>query len=164
MSETAPSTSIVKDGIVLREEQLAKYPQINPNVPDANPRGCQKGAIHSSAMYEGDRLRYPMKRVGKRGEGKWKRMEWDEITEEIADKVIDIFVKHGPGKLMTHTGSGNLSMVRLRGALSLSHHWSAACNSTSSLMSAISTPARISRTAIRWRASPQMPGSTPTTS
>ncbi|WP_029063026.1 molybdopterin-dependent oxidoreductase [Labrenzia sp. DG1229] len=102
----------VKDGIVLREEQLAKYPQINPNVPDANPRGCQKGSIHSSAMYDADRLRYPLKRVGKRGEGKWQRMEWDEITEEIADKVIDIFVKHGPGKLMTHTGSGNLSMVR----------------------------------------------------
>ena len=103
----------VKDGIVLREEQLAKYPQINPNVPDANPRGCQKGAIHSSAMYEGDRLRYPLKRVGARGEGKWQRVSWDEITEEIVDKIIDIFEKHGPGKLMTHTGSGNLSMVRL---------------------------------------------------
>ncbi|MDW3222761.1 MAG: molybdopterin-dependent oxidoreductase [Paracoccaceae bacterium] len=102
----------VKDGIVIREEQLAKYPQINPNVPDANPRGCQKGAIHSAAMYEGDRLRYPMKRVGERGEGKWQRMEWDEITEEIADKIIDIFEKYGPGNLMTHTGSGNLSMVR----------------------------------------------------
>ena len=59
----------VKDGIVMREEQLAQYPQINANTPDANPRGCQKGAIHSSAMYEGDRLRYPMKRVGERGEG-----------------------------------------------------------------------------------------------
>ena len=70
----------VKDGIVIREEQLAKYPQINPNVPDANPRGCQKGAIHSAAMYEGDRLRYPMKRVGERGEGQWQRMEWNEIT------------------------------------------------------------------------------------
>ena len=103
----------VKDGIVLREEQLAKYPQINPDVPDANPRGCQKGAIHSAAMYEGDRLRYPLKRVGERGEGKWQRVSWDEITEEIADKIIDIFEEHGPGKLMTHTGSGNLSMVRL---------------------------------------------------
>lgn len=102
----------VKDGIVLREEQLAKYPQINPNVPDANPRGCQKGSIHSAAMYEADRIRYPLKRVGERGEGKWKRMSWDEITEEIADKIIDIFEKHGPGKLMTHTGSGNLSLVR----------------------------------------------------
>lgn len=103
----------VKDGIVLREEQLAKYPQINPNVPDANPRGCQKGAIHSAAMYEGDRLRYPLKRVGERGEGKWQRITWDDATQEIADKIIDIFEKYGPGKLMTHTGSGNLSMVRL---------------------------------------------------
>lgn len=102
----------VKDGIVLREEQLAKYPQINPNVPDANPRGCQKGAIHSAAMYEGDRLRYPLKRVGERGAGKWQRMEWDDIATEIADKIIDIFEKYGAGKLMTHTGSGNLSMVR----------------------------------------------------
>ena len=81
----------VKDGIVIREEQLAKYPQINPNVPDANPRGCQKGAIHSAAMYEADRLRYPLKRTGERGEGKWQRVSWDEITEEIADKIIDRF-------------------------------------------------------------------------
>src|SRR5690606_31147586 len=36
----------VKDGIVIREEQIAKYPQVNPIVPDATPRGCQKGAIH----------------------------------------------------------------------------------------------------------------------
>lgn len=103
----------VKDGIVLREEQLAEYPQINPDTPDANPRGCQKGAIHSAAMYEGDRLRYPMKRTGERGEGKWQRISWDQATTEIADKIIDIFEKYGPGKLMTHTGSGNLSHVRL---------------------------------------------------
>ena len=79
-----------KDGIVLREEQLAEYPQINPDTPDANPRGCQKGAIHSAAMYEGDRLRYPMKRAGERGEGKWQRISWDQATTEIADKIIDI--------------------------------------------------------------------------
>lgn len=60
----------VKDGIVLREEQIAKYPSVNPKVPDANPRGCQKGAIHSTAMYEADRVRYPLKRAGERGEGR----------------------------------------------------------------------------------------------
>ena len=103
----------VKDGIVMREEQLAQYPQINERTPDANPRGCQKGAIHSSAMYEGDRLRYPMKRAGARGEGKWQRISWDQAATEIADKIIDIFEKYGPGNLMTHTGSGNLSHVRL---------------------------------------------------
>ena len=105
----------VKDGIVLREEQIAKYPQVNPNVPDANPRGCQKGAIHSTAMYEADRLRYPLKRAGERGEGKWQRISWDQATEEIADKVIDIFEKYGPGKLKTHQGSGNQTMVRQAG-------------------------------------------------
>ena len=103
----------VKDGIVIREEQLAKYPQINSAIPDANPRGCQKGSVHSTSMYEADRLRYPMKRAGERGEGKWQRISWDQATEEIADKVIDIYEKYGPGKLMTHTGSGNQSMVRL---------------------------------------------------
>ena len=103
----------VKDGIVLREEQLAEYPQINPDTPDANPRGCQKGAIHSAAMYEGDRLRYPMKRAGERGEGRWQRISWDQATTEIADRIVDIFEKYGPGALMTHTGSGNLSHVRL---------------------------------------------------
>ncbi|KUJ86775.1 MAG: DMSO reductase family type II enzyme, molybdopterin subunit [Halomonas sp. 54_146] len=105
----------VKDGIVIREEQIAKYPQVNPNVPDANPRGCQKGAIHSTAMYEADRLRYPLKRAGERGEGKWQRISWDQATEEIADKVIDIFEKYGPGKLKTHQGSGNQTMVRQAG-------------------------------------------------
>ena len=56
-----------KNGIVMREEQLAQYTQIASDIPDANPRGCQKGAIHSSAMYEADRLRFPLKRVGERG-------------------------------------------------------------------------------------------------
>lgn len=105
----------VKDGIVVREEQIAKYPQVHENIPDANPRGCQKGAIHSTSMYEADRLRYPLKRAGERGEGKWQRISWDQATEEVADKIIDIFVKHGPGKLKTHQGSGNKSMVRYAG-------------------------------------------------
>nr|WP_298413757.1 molybdopterin-dependent oxidoreductase [uncultured Halomonas sp.] len=102
----------VKDGIVIREEQIAKYPSVNDKVPDANPRGCQKGAIHSTAMYEADRVHYPLKRAGERGEGKWQRISWDQATEEIADKIIDIFEKYGPGKLKTHQGSGNQSMVR----------------------------------------------------
>ena len=40
----------VKDGVVVREEQLAQYPQVRADIPDTNPRGCQKGAIHSTSM------------------------------------------------------------------------------------------------------------------
>ncbi len=100
---------LTRDGIAVREEQLAQYPQIADNIPDTNPRGCQKGAIHSQAMYDADRLRYPMKRVGERGEGKWQRISWDQVTDEIADKIIDIYEEHGPGALATYTGTGTVS-------------------------------------------------------
>ena len=53
----------VKDGVVFREEQVATYPQTNPDVPDFNPRGCQKGACFSERMYDPGRVRHPLKRV-----------------------------------------------------------------------------------------------------
>lgn len=102
----------VKDGIVLREEQLARYPRTNDRVPDFNPRGCQKGVINSEAMYDGDRIRYPMKRVGARGEGKWQRLSWAQALEEIAGKILDHYARHGPGRLLANSGSGLQSDVR----------------------------------------------------
>ena len=56
-----------KGGQIVREEQVSDYPQISPEIPDANPRGCNKGALHSQSLYEKDRILYPMKRVGARG-------------------------------------------------------------------------------------------------
>ncbi len=103
----------VQDGIVLREEQIARYPQVVPDIPDANPRGCQKGAVHSTSMYESDRLRYPMKRVGARGEGRWQRLSWEQAATEIADKIIDIYEAFGPGNLMSHVGTGVSSNGKL---------------------------------------------------
>ena len=89
----------VKDGIVWREEQSATYPQTNADVPDFNPRGCQKGACYSHRMYDPSRVRYPLKRVGNRGEGKWKRVSWDEALTEIADTMIDTLTKEGPAAI-----------------------------------------------------------------
>src|SRR5690554_7564754 len=89
----------VKDGIVIREEQIAKYPQVNPNVPDANLRGCQKGAIHSTAMYEADRLRFSLKRAGERGEGKWQRISWDQVPHH--GEAVQLDAAHQRGKALT---------------------------------------------------------------
>jgi anaerobic selenocysteine-containing dehydrogenase len=61
----------VKDGLVFREEQAAEYPQTRPELPDFNPRGCQKGACFSERMYDPARLRHPLRRVGPRGSGRW---------------------------------------------------------------------------------------------
>src|SRR3990172_2480902 len=80
----------VKDGIPIREEQTSNYPQYAKGVPDMNPRGCQKGALFTSWMLAPEMLKYPLKRIGARGEGKWKRISWDEAYDEIADKLIEV--------------------------------------------------------------------------
>ncbi len=99
----------VKDGIVWREEQLARYEQTNPNLVDFNPRGCQKGACYSERMYDPSRLTSPLKRVGKRGGGRWKRVSWDRALADIADKMIDAIVseRHGPGSVYWDLGSAS---------------------------------------------------------
>lgn len=99
----------VKDGIVFREEQTANYPQTNSEVPDYNPKGCQKGACFSHRMYDPSRLKYPLKRIGKRGEGKFKRVSWDEALTEIANKIVDLLTKDGPDKMWWEVGT-NLSL------------------------------------------------------
>ncbi len=99
----------VKDGIVWREEQVADYEQTNPDVPDFNPRGCQKGGCYSDRMYDQSRLTAPLKRVGERGEGKWKRIGWDQALSEISEKFVDAMVseKDGPGSIYWDLGSSS---------------------------------------------------------
>jgi DMSO reductase family type II enzyme molybdopterin subunit len=96
----------VKDGIVVREEQAATYDQTNPQVPDYNPRGCQKGCSYSDRMYDGSRLQHPLKRVGERGSGKWKRVSWEEAMNDIADRVIDTLREEGSRSVYWDMGGG----------------------------------------------------------
>ncbi|HEY5625861.1 MAG TPA: molybdopterin-dependent oxidoreductase, partial [Dehalococcoidia bacterium] len=96
-----------KDGIVWREEQSGVYPQIEDGVPDMNPRGCQKGSCFSDVMYGPERLKYPLKRTGERGEGKWQRITWDEAFTEIADATLEAIDEDGPETIIYEFGSGN---------------------------------------------------------
>ncbi len=104
----------VKDGIVFREEQVAAYPQTNAEVPDFNPRGCQKGACYSRRLYDASRIRHPLKRVGARGAGKWTRISWDDALREIADACIDAIRSDGPGSIVWDEGSGGSNMALQR--------------------------------------------------
>jgi nitrate reductase alpha subunit len=94
----------VKDGMVWREEQAADYPQVRPDVPDFNPRGCQKGACFSERMYDPARVRYPLKRVGERGSGQWQRISWDQALDEIADSIVETLVNEGGDRIIWDLG------------------------------------------------------------
>ncbi|WP_336037259.1 molybdopterin-dependent oxidoreductase [Halobacterium yunchengense] len=79
----------VRNGQVWRESQAGDYPVFDEDLPDPNPRGCQKGACYSDYVNADHRILHPLRRTGDRGEGKWQRVSWDEALTEIAEEVID---------------------------------------------------------------------------
>ncbi len=59
----------------------------NPMHPGSRGRNCAKGPATHNQINDPDRILYPMKRVGARGEGKWKRISWDQALDEISSKM-----------------------------------------------------------------------------
>ena len=96
-----PYRVYVKDGVVLREEQAGNFKTVEAGVPDMNPAGCQKGAAWSQMLYGKERVLYPQRRVGERGEGKWKRVSWDAALTEIADAMLDAIQESGPQSIVS---------------------------------------------------------------
>jgi DMSO reductase family type II enzyme molybdopterin subunit len=97
----------VKDGIAWREEQNAVYEPPRPDVPDGNPRGCQKGACYTDLQLASSRVLHPLKRVGPRGSGKWQRISWDQALDEVADKLIDAAIDQGTESIIYDHGTTN---------------------------------------------------------
>jgi anaerobic selenocysteine-containing dehydrogenase len=75
----------------------------NPTHPGSRGRNCAKGPATHNQTYDPERILYPMKRVGKRGEGKWKRITWDEALSEIGEKMRESRKKRRDG-IMYHVG------------------------------------------------------------
>ena len=82
----------IKNGKILGlstdcSEDTADNPQI---------RSCLKGRSYLDTFLHQDRLLYPMKRVGKRGEGKFERISWEEAITTIATEMTRIKNTYGP--------------------------------------------------------------------
>jgi DMSO reductase family type II enzyme molybdopterin subunit len=99
-----PYRVYVRDGKIAFEEQAAVFPVIEEGVPDMNPMGCQKGAGWSQTIAGGERVMYPLKRVGPRGAGNWERISWQQACDEIADGIIDAIQDQGPESMIALSG------------------------------------------------------------
>ncbi len=62
-------------------------------------RICAKGNSAIRALYDPDRLKKPMKRIGPRGSGKWKAISWAEALDDVAKNLSSIREKYGPEAL-----------------------------------------------------------------
>jgi thiosulfate reductase/polysulfide reductase chain A len=68
----------------------------NPDHPLTKGRLCARGNSGPKLLYDPDRLKYPMLRVGARGEGKFKRISWDQALDFLADRLTQLKQKYGP--------------------------------------------------------------------
>ncbi len=90
-----------KGGKIRREEQAGTLVPVEPGIPDMNPMGCQKGAAWSHCHNSPDRVLYPLKRVGGRGEGKFERVSWGEALTDIAEAILDAIQEQGAESVLT---------------------------------------------------------------
>lgn len=82
---------------------------INGNIHAAPYGGkvCARGGSGHSLLYDPERLVKPIKRMGERGEGKWKEISWEEAYSEIADKLLAIKKKYGPEAVAFSSKAGS---------------------------------------------------------
>jgi anaerobic selenocysteine-containing dehydrogenase len=80
--------------------------QIKPM--EGHPLGivCTRGVHAEEVIYSPDRLRFPMKRVGNRGEGKLERISWEEAFELSARLIQEVTEKYGPEAMAIYSGRG----------------------------------------------------------
>ncbi len=69
-------------------------------------RACLRGRSYRARLYSPERLLYPMKRVGARGEHKFKRITWDEALNEIAQKMVQLKKDFGPTAILDQSYAG----------------------------------------------------------
>ncbi len=72
----------------------------DPRNPLSRGGTCAKGQAGIMSVYDPDRIKYPMIRVGERGEGKWRRASWDEAFDYVAENIVRIMDQHGPESML----------------------------------------------------------------
>lgn len=96
---------VVRDGILaFVEDGRVVHIEGHPDLPRTNGKLCARGQGGVGQVYNPDRILFPMKRVGKRGEGRWRRISWDEAMNELTSRMKDLRDRGTPEKLMFHYG------------------------------------------------------------
>jgi anaerobic selenocysteine-containing dehydrogenase len=76
----------------------------NPLHPGSRGRNCAKGPATLNQINDPERILYPMRRVGKRGEGHWERISWDIALNDIAGRIREAFQAGRHKEVMYHVG------------------------------------------------------------
>ncbi|MGH9074369.1 MAG: molybdopterin-dependent oxidoreductase, partial [Acidimicrobiales bacterium] len=87
-----------------RETMAIRKLEGNPEHPGSRGRNCAKGPATVNQVTDPDRILYPLRRAGERGEGRWERISWDEALDAIAARVRAAIVEGRHNEIMVHIG------------------------------------------------------------
>ncbi|HUE82026.1 MAG TPA: molybdopterin-dependent oxidoreductase, partial [Pyrinomonadaceae bacterium] len=76
----------------------------NPEHPGSRGRNCAKGPATLNQVTDPDRILHPLKRTGKRGEGKWVQVSWNEVLDELALRIRNAIIEDRRQEIMYHVG------------------------------------------------------------
>jgi anaerobic selenocysteine-containing dehydrogenase len=76
----------------------------NPEHPGSRGRNCAKGPATLNQVRDPDRILYPLRRAGGRGEGRWERVSWDEALDDLAGRIRRAIVEGRGNEVMYHVG------------------------------------------------------------
>ena len=107
-----------------KESGRVKKLEGNPYHPGSRGRNCAKGPATINQINDPERILYPLKRAGKRGEGKWERTTWDEVLDTFAAKIRAALVEERRDEVMYHVGRPGHDgyMERVLGAWGVDGH------------------------------------------
>ncbi len=83
--------------------QVQKF-EGNPYHPGSRGRNCAKGPATINQISDVDRILYPMKRVGERGGGKWERVSWDQVLQELGGRIGKAIAEQRNNEIVYHVG------------------------------------------------------------
>ncbi len=83
--------------------QVRKF-EGNPAHPGSRGRNCAKGPATINQVTDPDRILYPLRRAGARGEGRWERATWDEALDALAARIRAAIVEDRRNEVMIHIG------------------------------------------------------------
>ena len=98
--------------LVTVEDGRATKLRGNPDHPVTRGFLCAKVARYLEREYSPDRLLYPMRRTGAKGEGRFARITWDEAIDEIADRLDAIAREHGPESVLPYSYAGTMGVLQ----------------------------------------------------
>nr|WP_263324747.1 molybdopterin oxidoreductase family protein [Neobacillus sp. Marseille-Q6967] len=97
-----------EDGRIVKVEGDPDHPVTKGNI-------CNKVRHMTERLYDENRLKYPMKRTGRKGDGKFERISWEEAISTITSRWKDLIQTYGPESILPYSFYGNMGNLTAEG-------------------------------------------------